>query len=99
MLFETLTSCIQIWICREFHRNNYLIQYKINYNNLDVTYKGPYILNIEERLRYIPQYLVAEGDFTSLYPTVIIQHNISPELLQDGNEDPQSINLNYGTDK
>jgi DNA polymerase elongation subunit (family B) len=43
-----------------------------------------------------PQFLVAEGDFFSLYPTVIVAHNISPEMLADASTVSNVIDANTG---
>ncbi len=41
--------------------------------------------------------LVAEGDFFSLYPTVMVAHNISPEtILPEVTESAFTVDLNYG---
>ena len=45
------------------------------------TFSGAYIQRVPQDLEFKPQYYVAEGDFFSLYPTVMMAHYISPESL------------------
>ena len=41
-----------------------------------------------------------EGDFFSLYPTVMIAHNISPEnVLLEPNDNSLKVDMNYGLGK
>ena len=96
ILYETLVSCIQVWICREFVKHNYLVMYKMSDVHSGVSYGGAFIKDIDPELQYVPQYLVAEGDFVSLYPTIIIQHNISPEVLLMNGDGDGDIDMNYG---
>ena len=42
-----------------------------------------------------PVLYVAEGDFFSLYPTIMVAHNISPETIIAGDSQENSIDMNF----
>lgn len=96
VLYETQVSSIQLWVTREFVQQGYLLIYSNGDLDSGNSYGGGYIKNIDESLVYKPQFLVAEGDFFSLYPTVIVAHNISPETLTNSESAQFVVNANVG---
>jgi DNA polymerase elongation subunit (family B) len=83
-----------MWLAREFVSKGYLVSITASELNIKNQIKGAYIKHIAEEKVLVPQYLVAEGDFFSLYPSIIVAHNISPEniITEGGNQ----IDLNIG---
>lgn len=74
-----------------------LIQFNSETTDDYQSYDGALLLHAPEDLFFKPVMFVAEGDFFSLYPSVIVAHNISPETLipQDVTDpDAFSVDLN-----
>lgn len=107
VFYETLPSCIQLWMMRIFRSKRdsapfgMLIQFNSEDANSSNTYDGAFIRHVPDDLILRPLMFIAEGDFFSLYPTVMVAHNISPDtLIPEGvtQDDTMPVDLNYGID-
>lgn len=100
VLYETQPSCIQLWMLRMYARRGLLFQYNNKRVEGSESYAGAYLLHAQPEQQFRALFAVMEGDFFSLYPTIMIAHNISPEtfsLVPTANS--FAVNLNHGLDK
>jgi DNA polymerase elongation subunit (family B) len=61
------------------------------------SYSGAFLLHPTPEQQFRPQLFVMEGDFFSLYPTVMIAHNLSPEcIVEQAGDNTYAVDINFG---
>lgn len=81
IIYNTQANFIKLYIIRKYFENNLICHYDINTTDAELChYQGAItILPTNENL-YKPMNIMGT-DFSSLYPSTIMQHNISPETV------------------
>lgn len=80
-IYHTTANNIKCYISRIYINNNLLIKYNINDTSDHIKFEGAYTIKPDIKFMYKPMNTII-SDFISMYPNIIIKHNIWPETIE-----------------